>query len=655
VLTQPSHHSLRLAQAALEAAVGAEAAEAAAEAREMKGRCEALEAELVTVKEAAEIEGAAATAAAEAAATAKTLRAHCKATEAEVTRLTKLVKELEGGLEQVLQESKAERVEKDATVTAMMQASMEAMQTELASLQAGAGAKALAAEHELRVELAEATALLQRRGEAAPPTATTQETSLPAAEAERAAAAQELQNAREQVEAKQREVGIFQPRPHSAFQSHSIRHFRRPRHWIWAREPSLFLSIGSPLSFPWTWALSPASLVEPDVLRVWCVAAPTERVHALLQVNALPASAGKKGKKSKAALPDELRAQLRVQLEAATERERVAAVALDAAAATQAASGSTVDAAQLNELALQLESTKREKTELISQVDQERAAAAQRLKEETKKVEEAQADLKKLMRTKLPALQAERDKLHKELEQAKQMVVEMDASTQGASSRRELDAAVKAKKELERLRDQAVKAAERAAEKADKSIATLRDEKKALTLENHKLAKEADRAKSEVVSLRDLRMGKTTSAKVVEKQAAQKEAALLKEAEALNLEHQRQVEALEAAMAAAVAAAAGQVAAQGDVVSETSAALGSVQSKLRAAESAMFSLQRADSNKAKRMAALQSQVGARFMCTPPPVQKCSEFRGSSTYVSVSDSDDGFDDFPDVDGWGFGST
>ena len=24
-----------------------------------------------------------------------------------------------------------------------------------------------------------------------------------------------------------------------------------------------------------------------------------------------------------------------------------------------------------------------------------------------------------------------------------------------------------------------------------------------------------------------------------------------------------------------------------------------------------------------------------------------------TYVSVSDSDDGFDDFPDVDGWGFG--
>jgi hypothetical protein len=26
-----------------------------------------------------------------------------------------------------------------------------------------------------------------------------------------------------------------------------------------------------------------------------------------------------------------------------------------------------------------------------------------------------------------------------------------------------------------------------------------------------------------------------------------------------------------------------------------------------------------------------------------------------TYVSVSDSDDGFDDFLDVDGWGFGST
>jgi hypothetical protein len=24
-----------------------------------------------------------------------------------------------------------------------------------------------------------------------------------------------------------------------------------------------------------------------------------------------------------------------------------------------------------------------------------------------------------------------------------------------------------------------------------------------------------------------------------------------------------------------------------------------------------------------------------------------------TYVSVSDSNDGFDDFPDVDGWGFG--
>jgi hypothetical protein len=24
-----------------------------------------------------------------------------------------------------------------------------------------------------------------------------------------------------------------------------------------------------------------------------------------------------------------------------------------------------------------------------------------------------------------------------------------------------------------------------------------------------------------------------------------------------------------------------------------------------------------------------------------------------TYVSVSDSDDGFDDFPDVDRWGFG--
>jgi hypothetical protein len=33
------------------------------------------------------------------------------------------------------------------------------------------------------------------------------------------------------------------------------------------------------------------------------------------------------------------------------------------------------------------------------------------------------------------------------------------------------------------------------------------------------------------------------------------------------------------------------------------------------------------------------------ICRPEPP--------SDTYVSVSDSDDAFDDFPDVDGWGFG--
>jgi hypothetical protein len=36
----------------------------------------------------------------------------------------------------------------------------------------------------------------------------------------------------------------------------------------------------------------------------------------------------------------------------------------------------------------------------------------------------------------------------------------------------------------------------------------------------------------------------------------------------------------------------------------------------------------------------------------PPVKEMPESRGS-LYVSVSDSDDGFDDLPDVDGWGFG--
>jgi hypothetical protein len=45
-----------------------------------------------------------------------------------------------------------------------------------------------------------------------------------------------------------------------------------------------------------------------------------------------------------------------------------------------------------------------------------------------------------------------------------------------------------------------------------------------------------------------------------------------------------------------------------------------------------------------------------------PVQEMPNFRGSficrpeppyDTYLSGSDSDDGFDDFPDVDGWSFG--
>ena len=62
-----------------------------------------------------------------------------------------------------------------------------------------------------------------------------------------------------------------------------------------------------------------------------------------------------------------------------------------------------------------------------------------------------------------------------------------------------------------------------------------------MTKENHKLAKDADAAKLEVMQLRDLRLGKTTSAKAVEKQAAQRQAALLKEAETLEMEHQREV------------------------------------------------------------------------------------------------------------------
>jgi chromosome segregation ATPase len=214
------------------------------------------------------------------------------------------------------------------------------------------------------------------------------------------------------------------------------------------------------------------------------------------------------------------------------------------------------------------------------------------------------------MRTKLPALQAERDKLQKELDTAKEAAAELQASVKATSSKKELDEALKAKRELEKLRDSAVKAAEKAAEKAERQIATLRDEKKALTKENHKLAKDADAARLEVMQLRDLRLGKTTSAKEVEKQAAQRQAALLKEAETLTMEHQRELEEIQAAAAAAAAAAAGQVAAKGDVVSETSAALGAVQSKLRAAESSMVGMQRADALKAKRIAALESKVEA---------------------------------------------
>ena len=122
----------------------------------------------------------------------------------------------------------------------------------------------------------------------------------------------------------------------------------------------------------------------------------------VFQVTALSAVAAGGKRTGKSALQDPRMPSLRTELEAAKERESAAAAALvaletppeqTAAAAKAAAASSVVNAAAQSALAAELESTRRACDELRLQADTEK-----------KKAEEAQADVKKLVRFACPCV-----------------------------------------------------------------------------------------------------------------------------------------------------------------------------------------------------------------------------------------------------------